>query len=227
MTSAGSSDVRELRATVDEIDDATKAAEAELDLLLRAMDTDHAGDTSGVEAAPLVTPTVTAETMADRLRAAGFEVRLDVDASADTLDATTQRTLGRILQEATTNALRYAAPGGPCTIALSLRGDVAHVRVTSPLPVGPARSDEAGTGWGLRGLLERVDLTGGELTAGPVPPVPGARGVPEVTGRSDADSGSWVVDARLPRGASAHAGESGVVGRRGVGRGATTAAAPT
>ncbi|MFJ8843710.1 sensor histidine kinase [Streptomyces cyaneofuscatus] len=70
----------------------------------------------------------------------------------------------RIVQESLTNALKHAAPG-PVTVRLDLTGDVLAVEVTSvfgsrPGPTAP------GSGAGLVGMRERVELLGGSFEAG-------------------------------------------------------------
>ncbi|MGH6913065.1 MAG: ATP-binding protein, partial [Stackebrandtia sp.] len=81
----------------------------------------------------------------------------------------------RIVQESLTNALRYGADG---TARLRLARDEAslHIDVDNPIP---AAARPARRGSGIAGLVERADVLGGELTAGPV-------------------DGRWRVSAILP-----------------------------
>jgi signal transduction histidine kinase len=90
---------------------------------------------------------------------------LDIDARADELDPTTQRTLSRIMQEAATNILRYAPAGSPCHYTLVTEKGVARLTVLSPM--ADRRSSDLSLGWGLRGIRERVELTRGTFLAGP------------------------------------------------------------
>lgn len=89
------------------------------------------------------------------LRHAGHEVNLTVAAAADDSDPTTQRTVSRILREATTNILRYAPPGSACDIAVTASHHWVGVTVANPLP-DVSRSNPHSTGLGLVGLAERV-----------------------------------------------------------------------
>ncbi|MGW8379702.1 histidine kinase [Streptomyces sp. ODS28] len=85
----------------------------------------------------------------------------------------------RIVQESVTNALKHAAPG-TVTVALRQEGHGVEVCVSSPLGGEPAAErDVPGSGAGLIGMRERVELLGGELSAGP-------------------EGDRWTVRARLP-----------------------------
>ena len=68
----------------------------------------------------------------------------------------------RILQEALTNALRYAG-GAPTEIRLNYRNDELKIEVLDDGP-GAARTD--GEGHGLAGMQERVAIFGGKFEAG-------------------------------------------------------------
>lgn len=85
----------------------------------------------------------------------------------------------RVVQEALTNALRYA-PGAAVQVVVRADGDALVVRVSDD---GAQRAPAgiAGTGRGLTGLRERVQEIGGSLAAGLAP------------------AGGWAVEARLPQ----------------------------
>ncbi len=87
----------------------------------------------------------------------------------------------RVVQESLTNALRHA-PGADVRIAIGVNrtGRTLNVRVENDAGTG-RESPVVGTGRGLAGLRERVHEIGGQFHAGP------------------AGSGSWVVQAQLPR----------------------------
>jgi signal transduction histidine kinase len=95
----------------------------------------------------------------------------------------------RIVQEAATNALKHAAPG-EVTVRIDA-GDVLAVRVTSPLGEVPQRPGPRapGSGAGLVGMRERVELLGGTLTAGPVAAADGTGKVWEVRAELPAEEG--------------------------------------
>lgn len=129
------------------------------------------------DAAPGEPVAAVAATLAETLRAHGFVPRVEVWPS-DEPGPASARTVVRVLQEAVTNVLRYAAPGGRCDLLVRPEGRQLHVRVTSALAARPRRS-ELSSGWGLRGLAERVDLVGGSFRAAP-------------------SGNQWVVEAVLP-----------------------------
>jgi len=117
---------------------------------------------------PLPTPTRLAVTLLiEESRAAGAE--LDVHRVLDdpaTMSPVTARTAYRLLQEALTNHRKHA-PGTPASLTLTGGPrDGLSIQVTNPLP--PATKDSVrdpvpGSGQGLIGMRERVDLAGGRL----------------------------------------------------------------
>jgi signal transduction histidine kinase len=135
------------------------------------------------------------EEFAGRLEDAGFTVRRDLQDLED-LPPSLELTVLRLIQEATTNILKHAAPGGLVVLHSALREGHLDLEVSSPLDP-PAESGEgtAGeqlrrrqpsvpSGFGLAGMHERVAVFGGRLLAGP-----------------DLHAGlgpRWVVSAELP-----------------------------
>jgi signal transduction histidine kinase len=107
--------------------------------------------------------------LVDDRRAAGADIDVQLSiASPDDLPATLGRDAYRIVQEALTNISKHA--GGSATQVRVTGGPGAglHVSVRNREPVrataGPALP---GSGAGLLGLQERVDLAGGTLVHGP------------------------------------------------------------
>ncbi|GAA3854670.1 sensor histidine kinase [Streptomyces sedi] len=88
----------------------------------------------------------------------------------------------RIVQESLTNAVKHAAPG-QVEVHLGHRSERLTVTVTSPYRTDAA-SRAPGSGSGLVGMAERVELLHGSFDAGPVA---------ETT-----DTGLWRVAAELP-----------------------------
>ncbi|MEU3570797.1 histidine kinase [Kitasatospora sp. NPDC036755] len=135
----------------------------------------------------------------DTARAAGGPVEARVEVPSGTLPGVLSRESYRIVQEAVTNALKYA-PGEPLDIRIAVRDGRLELRCANRLPgsarsaAGPARPPAGGTGRGstgkggkgLRGIRERATLLGGEATAGPV-----RDGAAE-------GAGEWVLAVRLP-----------------------------
>jgi signal transduction histidine kinase len=103
--------------------------------------------------------------LVEESRMAGTAVHLHEELShPDALPATTGRTVYRVVQEGLTNARKHARgqavevnlEGGP--------GGRLSLDMTNRLPAsGLAGSVTPGTGTGLIGLAERVDLAGGQL----------------------------------------------------------------
>ncbi|MFI5586208.1 sensor histidine kinase [Amycolatopsis sp. NPDC051758] len=81
------------------------------------------------------------------------------------LPAETELTAYRIVQEALTNAAKYAA-GRPATVRVDYGADVLEIAVTTEGPAtGPGVLGSGGRG--LAGLRDRVGALGGRFTAGP------------------------------------------------------------
>jgi signal transduction histidine kinase len=136
--------------------------------------------------------------LCDERRAAG--------AALAALPAPVELAAYRVVQESVTNALKHSAPG---TVTVELMGvppDEARgstrtarttpgpliVRVTSPLRDvrGDAAPRAPGSGAGLIGMRERVELLGGELRAGPADAVSEAAKVWEVRAELPVEEGS-------------------------------------
>lgn len=183
-------DLAELREAAEHVDAINSSARTDLTMLLHLLraqpdeDARLAAQSRSDEQTPpqdsgRVTPRSVAAAVTATLEGAGHRVDLRMDSDDDSCDPTTQRTLTRVLREAATNIIRYAPPSSGCVITLSMGTDAAVVRVTSPLAASTPAVPHA-TGWGLLGLTERAQLTGGRFRAGP-------------------EGDTWVVEAALPR----------------------------
>lgn len=98
------------------------------------------------------------------------------------LPASTVDALLRILQECSTNAMKYARPASTIQIQLNRGQDQVHLRFSSLVsPHASLRSgrSELSSGQGLIGIRERVQLLGGESNIGP-------------------NNGQWVVETTFP-----------------------------
>nr|WP_034275686.1 histidine kinase [Haloechinothrix halophila] len=112
--------------------------------------------------------------LAERMRAAGMPVRLELD--GDFVDVSTGVELGvfRIVQEALTNTLKHAGRTASASVTVTQRADSVEVDVVDDgagkaRPVlAPALTDVAG-GNGLIGMRERASVFGGRLNVGPEP----------------------------------------------------------
>jgi signal transduction histidine kinase len=108
----------------------------------------------GIEALP---------TLVDRVREAGLAASLETDGSPRPVPASLDMTVYRIVQEALTNALRYAREAATL-VRLSWEPGQLRVEI---LDEGPATAPGEGSGRGLVGMRERAALIGGRLEAGP------------------------------------------------------------
>ncbi|WP_410567303.1 sensor histidine kinase [Amycolatopsis sp. cmx-4-61] len=101
----------------------------------------------------------------DRSRAAGTPVDARIEAEVAALPRPTQLAVYRIVQESLTNARRHS-PGAPVHVTIAEEAGWLRCEVVNARPAEPgARS--WGTGLGLVGMRERVDVLDGELHAGP------------------------------------------------------------
>lgn len=115
----------------------------------------------------------------DRFRSLGIPIAYRRD-GPEPQDPAAQLAVYRLVQEALTNALRYAHGPTEVTVHIAHRDGVLTVAVTDNGLAGfPA--EPAGTGRGLLGLRERVTSLGGTLTAG-----------------SLKDGQGWKIEAALP-----------------------------
>jgi signal transduction histidine kinase len=129
--------------------------------VLREGDDDRPGDRPGERPQPALTdvPRLVAES-----RGAGTPVDVD-DRVTDAAEvpAGLGRTAYRIVQEGLTNARRHG-PGQPVRLVLDGRpGAGLTVEIRNPVPPASVTPTSVGTGTGLVGLAERVELAGGRL----------------------------------------------------------------
>jgi signal transduction histidine kinase len=140
-------------------DNAHQALE-ELHDVLRVLRTDDGGT------APPQPRMADLRTLVGEARAAGqpVEVHDGLDGpAADALRPQLQRTAYRVVQEGLTNARKHA-PGSRVAVRLGgTPGSALTVEVTNPVPGQEIPARVPGTGAGLAGLAERVELDGGAL----------------------------------------------------------------
>lgn len=107
------------------------------------------------------------------LRDAGRDVRLSVLGDQPAVPTSVELVLYRVIQEALTNAVRYA---GDVLIEVQLiyTPETITLFVDDEGP-GPADPASAGGGHGLLGMAERLATVGGSLETGPRRPGPGWR----------------------------------------------------
>jgi signal transduction histidine kinase len=106
--------------------------------------------------------------LAGRFEDSGLPVEITVDGDEVALPRSLDQSAYRIIQEALTNALRYAG-GATAHVAVRYRGDRLELEVADDGREDRRPPDHPGGGRGLVGIRERVALFDGELVAGPRP----------------------------------------------------------
>jgi len=156
IRSAGKEAMTEVRATV---------------AVLRGVD-DHVGTAPapGLDRVP---------ELVDGARAQGLDVDLSVDLDGAEVETLVELTAYRVVQEGLTNVIRHAG-ASRAAVAIAVRREPSQlvVDVTDDGHAGAGAG--ASAGFGLRGMGERVDAVGGDLSYGP------------------ALGGGWRVRATLP-----------------------------
>ena len=118
----------------------------------------------------------TIDSLLDGVRAAGLPVELEIDGQPRELKAGVDLAAYRVVQEALTNALKYAGPAH-AWVAVHWEDDALELEIAND---GLSDGDSSNGGHGLAGMRERVSLYGGVIESGP------------------RDGGGYVVRARLP-----------------------------
>lgn len=101
--------------------------------------------------------------LVDRVRAAGLDVRLQIEGDARTLPPGVDLSAYRIVQEALTNTLRHAH-AERADVLLRYRADGLELEVSDN---GRGSVPAAAGGQGLIGMRERAAIFGGHVEAGP------------------------------------------------------------
>ena len=112
------------------------------------------------------------------MRTAGLETNLTIEGEPVELPPGLDMSAYRIVQEALTNALRYA-PGSTVGVTVTYRGKDVQLEVRDDGARVNGKPPTKGSGHGIVGMRERAELFGGELEAGPTA------------------GGGWLVRARL------------------------------
>jgi signal transduction histidine kinase len=112
------------------------------------------------------------ESLVEAVRQTGRTVRYDVLGDAPPLPASVETTVYRLVQEAVTNAVRYAGDA-PIDVQVIFSPTAITVFVDDEGPGPPPKG--SGGGHGLAGMRERLAAVGGTLEAGPREPGPGWR----------------------------------------------------
>jgi signal transduction histidine kinase len=143
-----------------------REAMAELRSLLGVLDDDRAGTGPGLAPEPGVGQL---DGLVDRVRQAGLPAEIEIDGQPRPLPAGLDVTVYRIIQEALTNALRYARDA-KTLVHLTFESGQLRIEVLDDGPTGPTESlggSVDGSGRGIVGMRERAVHAGGRLEAGP------------------------------------------------------------
>lgn len=143
------------------------AALADLRRLLILLRDPHApvGDAAVMSIEPAALPAGIAAAV-DRARGGGVTVETAVDPAVSTLDAIRSLAVLRLVQEGLTNVARHAGPDAHARVSVTMRGPVLECEVTDD-GNGADHKSPPGTGHGIIGMRERVDVIGGTFEAGP------------------------------------------------------------
>jgi signal transduction histidine kinase len=106
------------------------------------------------------------DTLVEDFRGAGLDVSLSVQGDPPVLSPLQDLCCYRLIEEGLTNVTRHSLATVAC---VWIHLDDGHVDVGVE-DSGPSRRGSGGTGRGLVGLRERVELCGGVLSAGPTDP---------------------------------------------------------
>jgi len=112
--------------------------------------------------------------LVEAVRQTGRTVGYDILGEAPTLPASVETTVYRLVQEALTNAVRYAGEA-PIDIQVIFSPAAITVFVDDEGHEPAQKRHGAGGGHGLAGMRERLAAVGGTLEAGPKDPGPGWR----------------------------------------------------
>ncbi|MEU9272631.1 histidine kinase [Streptomyces sp. NPDC048251] len=155
--------------TLRTIADSGREALAELRRLLTVIH-DDPGEPDDIPLAPQP-GLADLDTLLERVRAAGPSVTLHTEGDLTGLAPGLQLTVYRIVQEALTNTLKYAAPDTAVHARIAAEDDLVRVTVedTGPHGTPEARRRSTSHGQGLVGMRERVALYQGSTVAGPSP----------------------------------------------------------
>ncbi|MGW3103482.1 sensor histidine kinase [Streptomyces sp. NPDC001100] len=105
----------------------------------------------------------------ERVRAAGPSITLDIDGDLTSLSPGLQLAVYRIVQEALTNTLKYAAADTASSVRVTVGPGTIHIDVedTGPFREPRSRRRSTGSGRGLIGMRERAAIYPGQVTARP------------------------------------------------------------
>jgi signal transduction histidine kinase len=125
-------------------------------------------------------PSTSLSELAERVRAVGLPVRLEIAGDLDDLPAGVGLGIYRIVQEALTNSIKHAGPGTAAVVRVARTGDAVSLDISDDGRRSEHSLVGVSGGNGIIGMRERALVFGGSLEAGP------------------REGGGWRVRARLP-----------------------------
>jgi signal transduction histidine kinase len=146
------------RRALETIEEVARETVAEIDHLVGALREDGTAEQAREVEPPAGLAAL--DTLADRYRAGGLDVRVRFHGALRPLALAVDRASYRILQEALTNASLHGLGTAEVDVAFGPRG--VEITVTNPTAVGGTQSG----GHGIVGMRERAALLGGTLEAG-------------------------------------------------------------
>lgn len=170
-----------LEQSLSAVSDTGRRAITDLRHLLDLLNPDHGTGNDGDAAAEPRTPAVgRVLTLVEQTRRAGQPVEFTEEGAPPESTGSSDLVAYRVVQEALTNALKYAH-GSRTSVTVRHGEREITVQVSSD-GTGSRAAAVGGSGRGLAGLRERVDMLGGDFSAGAVA------------------GGGFVVRARIPAG---------------------------
>ncbi|WP_435643624.1 sensor histidine kinase [Streptomyces sp. H49] len=170
-----------LEQSLSAVSDTGRRAITDLRHLLDLLNPDHGTGNGGDGAAEPRTPAVgRVLTLVEQTRRAGQPVEFTEEGAPPESTGSSDLVAYRVVQEALTNALKYAH--GSRTSVTVRHGEREITVEVSTDGTGSRAAAVGGSGRGLAGLRERVDMLGGDFSAGAVA------------------GGGFVVRARIPAG---------------------------
>lgn len=109
------------------------------------------------------------EELRKKVEVAGVELELSVTGDHGDLPPSVELTMYRIVQEALTNVLRHAGRPVKVVATVDCSDDELTISVTDDGLGAAASTATAGSGHGLRGMRERVEIYNGTFSAGSTP----------------------------------------------------------
>ncbi len=187
MQAAGShrqNDPAVLHETISTMENAARSGLQELRTLLHILRESPGAVTRDDTSSGLTTGSLEnlLDSLTASLNAAGFSVTVNAVDGFDKLPTSVRGTAARILQEASTNIIKYAPAGSACLLSLTTDANSLLIRTENEMQHhgrAPYEEYPMTSGYGLHGIQERVALLNGEVTYGP---------------RAD----RWVLDVRIP-----------------------------